>query len=83
MGVFFVSVVFEDLENNKECIISVVYGPNANQRRTDFWRELDRVRAKWNGPWCIGGDFNIIRLPEEKLGGCRISPEKTIFSRLD
>lgn len=26
------------------------------------------------------GDFNIIRFPEEKLGGCRLSPEMQAFS---
>ena len=80
MVAFFVSVVFEDFENNKDCIICVVYGPNVNQRRAVFWSELDSIRARWNGPWCIRGDFNIIRFPEEKLSGCRISPEMIAFS---
>lgn len=40
VGDFLVFAVFEDLENHRDCIISVVYGPNSSQRRTDFWREL-------------------------------------------
>lgn len=74
------SVVFEDPENNKDCIISVVHGPNVNQRRTDFWSEFDTVRARWNGPWCNGGDFDIIRSPEAKTRW-RL-PETTAFTDL-
>ena len=83
MGAFSVFAVFEDLENYEDCIISVVYGPNVNQRKANFWSELDSIRLRWKGPWCIGGDFNIIRFPEVKLGGCWISPEMTTFFRLD
>ncbi|XP_026438254.1 uncharacterized protein LOC113336795 [Papaver somniferum] len=35
--------------------------------RTRIWSELDEVRAKWPElPWCIGGDYNVIRVSSEK-----------------
>lgn len=80
MGDFSVSVVFEDLENHQDCIISAVYGANSSQRRNDFWRELETVTANWSGPWCIGGDFNIIRYPYEKPDGCRLATDMQVFS---
>ena len=61
--------------------LAFVYSPNINQGRVDLWKELDAVRARWNGPWCIGGDFYIRRFPEEKLGGCPISSEMWIISQ--
>ena len=74
------SVLFQDLENNADCVITAIYGPNLNQRRQEFWIELDTVRDRWNGAWCIGGDFNVIRFPEDKLGGCCMSHVMRSFS---
>lgn len=79
-GVFSVSVLLEDRDNHKECIISSVYGPNVNHRRMEFWNELDTIRMRWSKPWCIGGDFNVIKFSEDKLGGSRITPEMSAFS---
>ena len=43
-------------------------------RQRDLMRsELDDIRSRWNGPWWIGGDWNIIRFPSEKLGCNRTS----------
>ena len=56
MGELSVAVVFEDLDNHRKGLITAVYGPTASQRRTDFWLELDAVKARWSGPWCMGGE---------------------------
>lgn len=64
----------EDLENNK-WLVTTVYGPTNYQCRNDFWRELDATRARWSGAWCLGGDFNVIRFSEEKLGRCHLTQE--------
>ena len=45
-----------------------VYGPNLNKRRRKMWEELTWLISWWDLPWCIGGDFNIIRFPSEILG---------------
>lgn len=42
---------------------------NARQFKEEiFWSSLEEVYHLANGPWCIGGDFNVILSPDEKLG---------------
>lgn len=38
------------------------------------------IRGRWNGAWCIGGDWNVIRYPSEKLGGSRITGDMRRFT---
>lgn len=57
-----------------------MYGPNSGTRRVNFWEELDFIVDSWDGPWCVGGKWNVIRFPSEKLGGCRITPNMQQFS---
>ncbi|KAK1322199.1 hypothetical protein QJS10_CPA03g01392 [Acorus calamus] len=34
--------------------------------RESFWQELSGVKAGWNLPWCLMGDFNITRFTEDR-----------------
>ncbi|KAL6343239.1 hypothetical protein AAG906_021150 [Vitis piasezkii] len=80
--VFWDNRVFElvDLEEGeysmlchfKNCVDGVVwvfngvYGPVNNRDREDFWEKLGSIRGLWSDPWCVGGDFNMIRFLEER-----------------
>ncbi|RVW46812.1 hypothetical protein CK203_075677 [Vitis vinifera] len=44
---------------------SRVYGPTLKEEREVCWVELGVVRGLWGGPWCVIGDFNVVRFPEE------------------
>ncbi|RVW63742.1 hypothetical protein CK203_052748 [Vitis vinifera] len=33
--------------------------------REVFWEELRSIKGLWSDPWCVGGDFNLVRYPEE------------------
>ena len=33
-----------------------------------MWEELIGLISWCDVPWCLGGDFNIIRFPSERLG---------------
>jgi hypothetical protein len=38
-----------------------------------MWQELASLYSLWGSPWCIGGDFNVVRFPSERSGGHRLS----------
>lgn len=38
-----------------------VYGPSLGKDNKGLWVELGAIRGLWNNPWCIEGDFNIIK----------------------
>lgn len=53
-------------------IFSGVHGPILRRKVDDFLMELDDVKACWDLPWCIGGDFNLVYFSHECKGeGCR------------
>lgn len=37
--------------------------------RPKFCYELRDIKNKWNIPWILGGDFNVIKFQQEKKGG--------------
>lgn len=52
-----------------EWVFVGVYGPFVRSEADDFLWELDVVNAHRGLPWCIGGDFNLIRLLSDRSGG--------------
>lgn len=68
-----------DLSNNSPWIVTSVYGPNDRSLRGNFWSELDNIHSRWIHPWCIGGDWNVIRFPTEKSCGDHISPDTSLL----
>ena len=54
------------MENDFIWVFIGVYGPTVNGRREEFCDELGAIRGLWGDPWCVGGDFNVIRDPRER-----------------
>ena len=50
-----------------------------NELRPDFWSEVKSVRQQWAQPWCVFGDFNVVRFPSERLGCSRLSANMSDF----
>ena len=75
IGLFYVSAMVREVQLDKEWIISSIFGPSGSGSRESFWRELAYIRNKWSGPWCLRGNFNIIRYFEARMGGCNVSVE--------
>ena len=72
VGSFSVSCLFRCVEDDFKWVFTGVYGPVVNSERRDFLDKMVNVAFRWEMPWCVGGDFNVVRFPEEKGGkrGC-------------
>lgn len=66
---FSLSVVLVDIASDVRWLVTSVHGPTDRRLRDSFWGELDSFQSNWSGPWCLGGDWNVVRFPSEKLGG--------------
>lgn len=67
-GSFSVSCLFKNVEDGLLWAFTGVYGPVLNQLREELWVELSAVAFWWEAPWCVGGDFNVVRFPHERYG---------------
>ena len=50
-----------------------------DEREGRFWAELGAVRGLWSDPWCVAGDFNVVRFPIESSRGGRLSASMRRF----
>ena len=80
VGYFSVSCKFRNVEDQNVWMFSGVYGPNVDRDRSLMWDELVGVRCWWDVPWCLGGDFNVVRFPLERVGSEYFSPAMYNFS---
>ena len=80
VGHFSVSCKFKNVGDQFEWAFTGVYGPNLNSRHRLMWEELTGLISWWDLPWCLGGDFNIIRFPSERLGAASFSRAMYGFS---
>ena len=54
----------------------------SGENRETIREDLGVIRGLWREPWCLGGDFNIIRFPEERNREGRISGPMRRFSQI-
>jgi hypothetical protein len=80
VGSFLLSCCWKGLLDGFEWVGSGVYGPNRDDLRSDLWEELLSVHTQWPHPWCIFGDFNVVRSPSERRGCTRVSSSMMEFS---
>ena len=63
-------------------VFTSVYGPLSSGKRNLLWDELGVIRGLWEDPWCVGGDFNIIRFPFECNRSGRLNRSMRRFSEV-
>ena len=78
-SLFSITCLFKNLEDEFQRAFTGVYGPVMSKREM-FWEELGALKGMWEGPWCLGGDFNVTRSPFERNKGDRLSPSMRRFS---
>lgn len=82
LGNFSVSMLMHNVGSKDQWWLSGVYGPNKSRERKDFWEEMAGLYGLCGQNWCIGGDFNTVRYPSEKLNGSRATKSMKDFDSL-
>uniref|UniRef100_A0A2N9HXJ9 Reverse transcriptase domain-containing protein n=1 Tax=Fagus sylvatica TaxID=28930 RepID=A0A2N9HXJ9_FAGSY len=59
--------------------IILMWDKGAVERRL-MWDELAGIATVWAVPWCVGGDFNLVRYPTERVGSPDLSSSMRDFS---
>ena len=72
VGAFLVSCRFINCEGGFVWMFSRVYRSILVEEREDFWAELGVIMGLWMDPWCIGGDFSVVRFPTDMRGCLRM-----------
>lgn len=63
------TVQLEDSNLNFTFVITLVYAKCNADERLRLWEDIYQVAAGMSRPWLLGGDFNVVLSPEEKIGG--------------
>ena len=79
---FTLSCIFRNGEDNFTWVFTGVYGPVKRVQREDLWGELGAVKGLWGDPWCIGGDFKVVRFPGERNRDGRLTGPMRRFSQV-
>ncbi|RVW99999.1 hypothetical protein CK203_024721 [Vitis vinifera] len=79
VGSFSISCRFRNCESFV-WVFSGLYGPSKGRERRELWEELAAIKGLWNDPWCIAGDFNVVRFPAETSNGRQMSTAMREFS---
>lgn len=53
-------------------IVTLVYAKYNNEDSLILWEDICQLSSHMEGPWLVGGDFNIVLNIEEKIGGLPI-----------
>ncbi|KAG6646425.1 hypothetical protein CIPAW_07G008100 [Carya illinoinensis] len=80
IGNYTVACSFKSIADNYLWAFAGVYGANLDKDRSLLWDELVGIHNWWDLPWCIGGDFNVVRFPSEASGSRRLRPAMEAFS---
>lgn len=79
VGIYSVSILLEEVNLGPSRIVTSVYGPNESSQLSLLWSELDSIRNRWNSPWRIEGEWNVVRFPFERSGCSYLTSEMTVF----
>ena len=59
--------------------LSLVFmDPIVIETKVFFCEELSGLCSWWDVPWCVGGDFNVVRFPSERFGSANFTTSKFV-----
>ncbi|KAK4713436.1 hypothetical protein R3W88_019343 [Solanum pinnatisectum] len=61
--------------------VTALYVDCKRVERRELWGELYSAGGRCAGPWVVGGDFNVIRYPNERTNCFRINGAMSEFSK--
>lgn len=61
IGTFSMSIRSRLKGKLEDWVFSEAYGPSLYSDVDIFMGEMDDIKDRWDLPWCIGGDFNLVR----------------------
>ena len=67
VGSFSVSCKFRSVINHQKWAFFGVYGPQTDSERLIILDELAGIISWCDGPWCIGGDLNVVDFLQKNL----------------
>lgn len=65
----YITVSINNYNVDEDIHVTVVYEKCLIAERKDLWESIENISSTICGPWCVGGDFNVIMDLGEKLGG--------------
>ena len=77
---FSISCLWKGVSDSFVWVGTGLYGPCTDVLRSELWEELKEVQQTWASPWCVFGDFNVVRFPSERLGCNRLTSHMLDFS---
>ncbi|KAK9037083.1 hypothetical protein V6N11_022005 [Hibiscus sabdariffa] len=76
----YVNVIGQWVKENWACRFICVYAPCSVEEQKEVWYSIHTTILEGDIPWCICGDFNMVRIVEERRGcfGGRIAMENYV-----
>jgi exonuclease III len=68
-GDFYVKFTLRYKSTDFKFVLYSIYGPAQSHHKVAFLAELANTCSKENLPFLVGGEFNIMRKPEDKSRG--------------
>ncbi|GJV05733.1 RNA-directed DNA polymerase, eukaryota [Tanacetum coccineum] len=65
---YFIAIMGNWLPNNKKLFVISVYAPQELAQKKRLWQYLNLLISIWKGDVLVMGDFNKVRLEEERYG---------------
>jgi hypothetical protein len=80
VGEFVLVYSFRSVEEDFSWAFAGVYDPNIDAFRSSLWDELASFSSWWVLPWCIEGDFIVIRFLAERSSDVCLNTAMMEFS---